>query len=48
MWRSPARTPWRVYQNCVRDLVSLRFGALDDGVMTFRNPLHPRPAQAGA
>ncbi len=43
-----SRTPWRVHQNYVRDLLSLRFGAVDDGVMTFSNPRRPHPAQAGA
>ena len=43
-----SRTPWRVHQNYARDLLSLRFGAVDDGVMAFSNPSNPRPAQAGA
>lgn len=43
-----SRTPWRVHQNYVRDLLSLRFGKVDDGVMTFSNPPRPHPAQAGA
>jgi hypothetical protein len=43
-----SRTPWRVHQNYVRDLLSLRFGAVDDGVLTFSNPRRPHPAQAGA
>ena len=30
-----ARAPWRLHQNYARDIVSLRFGAVDDGVMTF-------------
>ncbi|MCR6475912.1 NAD(P)/FAD-dependent oxidoreductase [Variovorax sp. ZS18.2.2] len=33
-----ARAPWRLYQNYARDLVMLRFGAVDDGVMEFSNP----------
>lgn len=33
-----SRAPWRVYQNYARDLVSLRFGSVDDGVMEFANP----------
>lgn len=32
-----ARAPWRLYQNYARDIVSLRFGAVDDGVMAFSN-----------
>ncbi len=33
-----SRAPWRLYQNYARDIVSLRFGAVDDGVMEFSNP----------
>ncbi|MBC8089491.1 MAG: NAD(P)/FAD-dependent oxidoreductase [Phycisphaerae bacterium] len=29
------KTPWRVHQNYVSDLVSLRYGRVDDGVMEF-------------
>lgn len=36
-----SRTPWRVHQNYARDLLSLRFGALEDGVMKFSNPVRP-------
>ena len=32
-----SRAPWRLYQNYLRDIVSLRFGAVDDGVMAFSN-----------
>ena len=31
-----AQPPWRVYQNYLKDLLVLRFGQLDDGVMEFR------------
>lgn len=30
-----ARRPWRLYQNYLLDIVALRFGALQDGVMEF-------------
>jgi monooxygenase len=30
-----SKAPWRLYQNYARDLMSLRFGKVDDGVMTF-------------
>ena len=30
-----SRAPWRLYQNYARDLMSLRFGRVDDGVMMF-------------
>lgn len=36
-----SRTPWRVHQNYLRDVLSLRFGALEDGVMKFSNPVGP-------
>lgn len=29
------RAPWRLYQNYLRDLVALRYGRLDDGVLAF-------------
>jgi len=29
------RKPWKVHQNYALDLVALRFGKVDDGVMTF-------------
>jgi monooxygenase len=32
-----AEAPWRVYQNYARDLLMLRYGKLDDGVLTFSN-----------
>jgi monooxygenase len=32
--------PWRVHQNYARDLLSLRFGAVEDGVMKFSNPVN--------
>ncbi|MBQ5949196.1 NAD(P)/FAD-dependent oxidoreductase [Massilia sp. ST3] len=30
-----ARKPWQVYQNYVMDLLTIRFGRIDDGVMHF-------------
>jgi cation diffusion facilitator CzcD-associated flavoprotein CzcO len=33
-----ARTPWRLKQNYLTDLRSIRFGPIDDGVMTFDTP----------
>jgi cation diffusion facilitator CzcD-associated flavoprotein CzcO len=32
-----SRKPWRLYQNYALDLLALRFGKVDDGVMEFRN-----------
>ncbi len=35
-----SQRPWRVYQNYLKDLLMMRYGALDDGVLEFkrRNP----------
>ena len=33
--RQGSRKPWRLYQNYALDLLSLRFGAVDDGTMEF-------------
>ena len=30
-----SRRPWRLYQNYALDIVSLRFGKVDDGVMQY-------------
>lgn len=32
------RKPWKLYQNYALDLVTLRFGSVDDGVMQFSKP----------
>jgi monooxygenase len=38
--------PWRLYQNYARDILTLRRGALDDGVLEFSNPQPAaRPAE---
>ena len=34
--RQGSKRPWKVYQNYLKDLLIMRFGALDDGVMEFR------------
>lgn len=33
--RQGSESPWRLYQNYALDILSLRFGALDDGTMRF-------------
>lgn len=33
--RQGSKKPWKLYQNYVRDLLSLRFGSLDDGALEF-------------
>lgn len=35
MPRQGARSPWKMHQNYLRDLVSLRLGAINDGTMEF-------------
>jgi hypothetical protein len=30
--------PWKLYQNYALDILNLRFGRLDDGVLEFSNP----------
>jgi cation diffusion facilitator CzcD-associated flavoprotein CzcO len=32
-----SRPPWRLHQNYARDILTLRFGDVDDGVMVFSN-----------
>jgi len=29
------KAPWRLYQNYPRDILNLRFGAIEDGAMRF-------------
>ena len=33
-----AKPPWQLHQNYLRDLVSLRWSRIDDGVLRFSNP----------
>jgi len=42
-----ARAPWKLKQNYVHDLLTLRYGRVDDGAMVFTNPV-PEPALATA
>jgi monooxygenase len=39
--RQGSKAPWRLYQNYPLDLLSLRFGALEDGTMEFSSPRAP-------
>jgi monooxygenase len=39
-----SRAPWRLYQNYARDILMLRYGAVEDEAMEFSNPA----AQSGA
>ena len=33
-----SKVPWKLHQNYVKDIISLRYGSLDDGVIRFSNP----------
>ena len=39
------KAPWKLHQNYALDIVTLRFGKVDDGTMAFSNPART-PAQA--
>ena len=41
-----AKAPWRMPQNYARDIMTLRFGRIDDGVLAFSNPLRPQARRA--
>jgi monooxygenase len=34
-----SKLPWKLHQNYVKDVMSLRYGSLNDGVMRFLNPV---------
>jgi hypothetical protein len=36
MPKQGSKTPWRVHQNYALDMMALRFGKVDDGVMSFQ------------
>jgi monooxygenase len=44
--RSGSKAPWRVRMNYAYDVVALRFGGIDDGVMRFSAPSGVRAAPA--
>jgi len=33
-----SKSPWRVYQNYIRDVIGLKWTPVDDGVLDFSNP----------
>ncbi len=43
-----AKSPWRWRQNYARDLLALKFGALDDGALRFSNPSASRGSRRDA
>jgi len=46
--RQGARRPWKLYQNYALDILSLRCGRMDDGVLEFSNPTKPGAANKAA
>jgi monooxygenase len=40
--------PWKLKQNYIHDLMTLRYGKVDDGAMVFSNPVAPGQALAAA
>ena len=47
--RQGTKKPWKMYQNYLRDLLSLRFSSVNDGVMEFTRRGRPalRKARGG-
>jgi monooxygenase len=43
-----SKRPWKLYQNYALDIVTLKFGAVDDGVMVFSAPPRQPPLRAAA
>jgi cation diffusion facilitator CzcD-associated flavoprotein CzcO len=44
-----SKVPWKLHQNYVKDIINLRYGSLDDGVIRFLNPtdgLELKPAHS--
>jgi hypothetical protein len=39
-----SKAPWRVYQNYIRDMISLKWCSIDDGALEFSNPSKNRLA----
>ncbi len=37
------KAPWKLHQNYARDIITLKLGALDDGVLEFSNPVSAQP-----
>jgi cation diffusion facilitator CzcD-associated flavoprotein CzcO len=46
--RQGSKSPWKVHQNYARDLLALRLGKLDDGVMRFSRKPDAAPQRAEA
>jgi monooxygenase len=37
-----SKPPWRLYQNYARDILALRYGAIEDGALEFSNGVPAR------
>jgi cation diffusion facilitator CzcD-associated flavoprotein CzcO len=46
--RQGTKAPWKVYQNYALDLVSLKFGKVDDGTLVFSNKASAKKVEAPA
>jgi monooxygenase len=44
--RQGLAAPWRLYQNYVRDIIMLRYGAIEDDALELSNPAAATPAPA--
>ena len=42
-----SKTPWKLHQNYVKDVLSLKFGSLDDGVIRFSSLVREREKTQG-
>jgi monooxygenase len=43
-----SKAPWKLYQNYPRDILSLRFGSIEDGAMQFSSPARTPVAEPAA
>jgi hypothetical protein len=40
-----SKAPWKLYQNYALDIMTLKFGSIEDGAMEFSNPARPPVAK---
>ena len=40
------KVPWRLYQNYIKDMFTLRFSSLNNGVLIFKKAKNPAATQA--
>ncbi|HEX7726693.1 MAG TPA: hypothetical protein VF410_09065, partial [Rhizomicrobium sp.] len=46
--RQGTKKPWKLYQNYALDLITLRYGKVDDGTMEFAKAHAAAPANANS